>query len=198
MTDLHTPAIDPGAAARAAQRFNAAAAPDVWFARIETPVGALIAAQTPTGLARLAYEDWNGGLDAILDDLSARLSPRILESRPHLDSLARELEQYFAGSRTAFDLPIDWTLVPPFGRRVLEATIRIPYAAVAAYGEVAARAGSTGGARAAGSALGANPIVIVIPCHRVVRSGGALGGYTGGVERKRALMAIEAPRATTA
>ena len=192
MKSLTPPAIDSAQVDAAAIRFAAAARADVRYARLDTPVGVVIAARTSAGLARLAYEDFSGGLDAILRDLAARLSPRILEGQAHLDPVARELDEYFSGSRERFDLPIDWALVAPFGRRILEATREIPYGNVAAYGEIAAAAGSPGGARAAGNALGANPIPIVIPCHRVVRSSGALGGYTGGIERKQALMQVEA------
>src|SRR5271169_202390 len=105
--------------------------------------------------------------------------------------MRRELEQYFSGARHAFELALDWTLIGPFGRRVLRATSAIPYGGVLSYAEVAAEAGSPRGSRAAGNALGSNPIPIVIPCHRVLRSGGALGGYGGGLERKRWLLELE-------
>ncbi|HVP03644.1 MAG TPA: methylated-DNA--[protein]-cysteine S-methyltransferase [Solirubrobacteraceae bacterium] len=185
------PPRDAQAAAAAAARFAAAAPADVRYAELETPVGVVVAVITRKGLARLDYEDWFGGLDAVLEDVAARLSPRILRGGAALDPVARELDEYFAGRRRTFDLPIDWTLVPAFGRRVLRATARIPYGEVATYGEVAARAGSPHGARAAGNALGANPVPIVVPCHRVVRAGGGLGGYTGGIERKQRLLAVE-------
>lgn len=191
MTTLTRPAPDPEAVARAAVRFAAHAPADVRYARLDTPVGGVVAATTARGLVRLDYEDRFGGLDAVLGDIASGLSPRVLQGGPALDRVARELDEYFAGRRRAFDLAIDWALVPPFGRRVLRATARIPYGELATYGEVAARAGSPGAARAAGSALGRNPIPIVVPCHRVVRAGGALGGYTGGLERKRILLAVE-------
>ena len=105
--------------------------------------------------------------------------------------MRRELEEYFDGRRRQFELPLDWTLVGPFGRRVLGVTSEIPYGGVLSYAEVAAEAGSPRGSRAAGNALGANPIPIVVPCHRVLRSGGALGGYGGGLERKRFLLELE-------
>ncbi len=108
-----------------------------------------------------------------------------------LDEARRELDEYFAARRRAFDLAVDWRLVSPFARRVLRATAQIPYGAVSDYGTISARAGSPRGARATGNALGANPIPIVVPCHRVLRHGGALGGYTGGTGRKRALLALE-------
>jgi methylated-DNA-[protein]-cysteine S-methyltransferase len=188
---LTPPPLDSDAAAAAAARFAATAGADVSYAVIDSPVGRLVAAGTPRGLARLAYVDDSGGLDAVLDTLAARLSPRILEAPARLDPVARELDEYFAGRRTAFDLPVDWALVAPFGRRVLRATAAIPFGATASYAEVAASAGSPRGSRAAGNALGANPVPIVVPCHRVLRSGGALGGYTGGLHRKEALLRIE-------
>jgi methylated-DNA-[protein]-cysteine S-methyltransferase len=188
---LAPPPLDSDAAAAAAARFAATAGADVSYAVLDSPVGRLVAAGTPHGLARLAYVDDSGGLDAVLDALAARLSPRILEARARLDPVARELDEYFAGRRTAFDLPVDWALVAPFGRRVLRATAAIPFGATASYAEVAARAGSPRGSRAAGNALGANPVPIVVPCHRVVRTGGGLGGYTGGLHRKEALLRIE-------
>ena len=190
-----TPKLSPPSstgAAEAAARFAAIAPADVHYAEIETPVGVLVAARTPRGLARLAYEDFNGGLDLVLEQIAERLSPRILESPARLDDLRRELDEYFEGSRTRFDLPIDWSLVRgDFGRRVLQATSRIPFGEVSTYRDVATRAGSAAAVRAAGNALGANPIPIVVPCHRVLRTGGGLGGYTGGLHRKETLLGIE-------
>ena len=188
---LLTPPEDSGAALRAAARFAASAHADVRIGELDTPAGRVLAAMTDRGLVRLAYLDTHRAADAVVDDLATRLSPRILERPAAFGELSRELEQYFTGSRRSFDLAIDWSLVPGFGRRVLRATARIPYGSVATYGEVATLAGSPGGARAAGNALGANPIPIVLPCHRVVRAGGALGGYTGGVERKELLLGVE-------
>jgi methylated-DNA-[protein]-cysteine S-methyltransferase len=105
--------------------------------------------------------------------------------------VARELEEYFAGSRHAFDTHLDWTLIGPFGRRVLGVTAAIPYGSVLSYQQVAGEAGSPRGSRAAGNALGSNPIPIVIPCHRVLRTSGNLGGYGGGIDRKRWLLELE-------
>ena len=188
---LPTPRVDPADAAAAAARFGAHAPADVRYAVLDTPAGRVVAAATARGLVRLAYEDWNDGVDRIVESLAASLSPRILEQPAALDLVARELDEYFAGRRTTFDLDLDWSLCTPFARRVLGATRRIPYGQVATYGQVAERAGSPGGSRAAGNALGSNPMPIVVPCHRVVRTGGALGGYTGGVERKELLLALE-------
>jgi methylated-DNA-[protein]-cysteine S-methyltransferase len=121
-----------------------------------------------------------------------------VEARAALDPVRRELEEYFAGRRQEFGVTVDWSLIGRFGRRVLRVTSEIPYGGVLSYAEVAAEAGSPRGSRAAGNALGANPIPIVIPCHRVLRTGGALGGYGGGLDRKRWLLDLEgapAPRA---
>jgi methylated-DNA-[protein]-cysteine S-methyltransferase len=191
MTDLPRPPIDAAAAAAAAERFSATAEPDVAYAVVESPVGALVVAATPTGLVQIAYEDFRGGLDVVLDGLATRVSPRILEAPGRLDAVRRELDEYFAGRRTRFDLPIDWALYTDFGRRVLQATAAIPFGETATYGQVAARAGNARASRAAGRALGANAIPIVVPCHRVVGTGGRLTGYTGGIQRKEALLRLE-------
>ena len=188
---LAPPAFDPADAAAAAARFAAAAPADVSYALVDSPVGTLVAAATPRGLATLSYEDHHGGVDAVLDALAQRLSPRILEAPAKLDPVRRELDEYFAGARTAFDLPLDWALAGDFARRILQATAAIPFGEVRTYGEVAARAGNPKAARAAGRALGSNPIPIVVPCHRVVGAGGRLVGYTGGLHRKEALLRVE-------
>jgi methylated-DNA-[protein]-cysteine S-methyltransferase len=181
---------DPArAAGRFADRAAAEGLADVAYATVDSPLGALLAAATPRGLVRLAYAD--NGFDAVLSRLAARISPRVLEAPERLDEVRRELEDYFAGRRRRFELPIDWALVGPFGRRVLEATSGIAYGEVSTYKEVAGRTGNPRASRATGNALGANPIPIVVPCHRVLRTGGGLGGYTGGLDIKRALLAIE-------
>jgi methylated-DNA-[protein]-cysteine S-methyltransferase len=193
MTDrLAPPAFDPGDAAAAAARFAATAPADVSYARVDSPVGTLVAARTERGLACLSYEDHDGGLDAVLDRLAAKLSPRILEAPARLDDVRRELDEYFEHRRTAFDVPLDWALVSPFGRKVLAATAEIPFGEVSTYAKVAAEAGSPKATRAAGNALGANPMPIVVPCHRVLHTGGkGIGNYTGGVHRKEALLRLE-------
>ena len=127
----------------------------------------------------------------MLDDLAHRLSPRVLEAPTRLDDVRRQLDEYFAGRRRHFDLTLDWSLTTGFRRRVLRTTARIPYGEVSTYGRVAARAGNGRAARAAGSALGSNPIPIVVPCHRVVRTGGNLGGYGGGLDVKEWLLRLE-------
>jgi methylated-DNA-[protein]-cysteine S-methyltransferase len=188
---LLPPTIDPGDAARAAARFAATAEPDVAYALVDSPVGTLVAAATPRGLVRLAYEDFTGGVDAVLESLAGRLSPRILEVPARLDPVRRELDEYFAHHRERFDVPIDWALYSDFGRRVLQATAAIPFGRTATYGEVAAQAGNAKASRAAGRALGANPIPIIVPCHRVIGTSGRLTGYTGGLHRKEALLRLE-------
>jgi methylated-DNA-[protein]-cysteine S-methyltransferase len=186
-----TPPSTAGAA-EAAARFAATAPADVHYAVVDTPVGKVVAARTERGLARLAYEDFNGGLDAVLDQLAERLSPRILEGPAKLDDVRRELDEYFEHKRTAFDLPLDFSYVKgPFGRRILQACARIPFGETSSYRAMATQAGNAAAVRAAGNALGHNPIPIVVPCHRVLRTGGALGGYTGGLERKEALLQLE-------
>jgi methylated-DNA-[protein]-cysteine S-methyltransferase len=169
---------------------------DVAYATTDSPLGPLLLAGTDRGLVRVAYLDFSDR-DAVLQSLADRVSPRMLESPRRLDEPRRELDDYFGGRRRAFDLPLDWRLMSDFTRRILTATAAIPYGSVSTYGAVAREAGSPRGSRAAGNALGSNPIPIVIPCHRVLHAGGGIGGYTGGLERKRALLAIEAGTALT-
>jgi methylated-DNA-[protein]-cysteine S-methyltransferase len=180
-------------AAVAAQRLSARIAQeglaDIAYTPVDSPFGRLLAAATKRGLVRLAFPEEK--VDSVLERLARRISPRIVESPAPLESVQRELEEYFSGARRSFELPLDWSLIGPFGRRVLRATAEIPYGGMLSYGEVAADAGSPRGSRAAGNALGSNPIPIVIPCHRVVRTGGAIGGYGGGLDRKRWLLELE-------
>lgn len=169
---------------------------DVAYTTHETPVGRLLLAATDAGLVRLAYVDGVTHVegqdeDAVLADLALRVSPRILAAPRRLDEPRRELDEYFAGARRRFEIRLDWSLTRGFGRRVLEATARVPFGAVTTYRGVAGEAGSPKASRAAGNALGANPIPIIVPCHRVLHAGGGLGGYTGGLERKRTLLTIE-------
>lgn len=179
--------------ARLLERAAAEGLLDLAYAEIDSPLGALTVAATPAGIVRLAFED--EGRDAVLADLSERLSPRLLESPARLDGARRQLERYFEGGRRAFDLPVDWGLSGGFGRRVLSAAARIPYGRTGTYRSVAEGAGSPRAVRAAASALAGNPIPIIVPCHRVLRSDGALGGYRGGPARKRALLRHETEHA---
>jgi methylated-DNA-[protein]-cysteine S-methyltransferase len=182
-----------GEAGAAARRVSERAAEegfaDISYAPVDSPFGTLHAATTKRGLVRVAFPEES--VESVLERLAQRLSPRIVEAPASLDPVKRELDEYFAGRRRAFDIPLDWSLIGPFGARVLHVTSEIPYGGVLSYTEVATEAGSPRGSRAAGNALGANPIPIVIPCHRVLRAGGALGGYGGGLDRKRYLLELE-------
>ncbi len=169
---------------------DAAGLLDVAYATTDSPLGKLLLATTEAGLIRLAYIDGEDE-DGVLQQLSAKVSPRVLAAPRKLDEPRRELDEYFSGGRRQFEVPLDWRLVRGFGRRVLEATYRIPFGSVSTYKQVAIEAGSPRASRAAGNALGANPIPIIVPCHRILHSTGGLGGYTGGLQRKRTLLAIE-------
>lgn len=162
---------------------------DVAYATVDSPLGRLLAASTRKGLIRLSYE--NESLDAALEHLATTVSPRLIEAPAELDDVRRELDEYFEGRRRSFDLRIDWSFAAGFVQKVLKATAKIPFGSVRSYAQIAAKAGSPRGSRAAGNALGSNPVPIVVPCHRVLRSGGALGGYTGGLHRKEFLLHLE-------
>jgi methylated-DNA-[protein]-cysteine S-methyltransferase len=161
---------------------------DVAYATLDSPVGKLLLATTPRGLVRIAYIDAFDE-DSVLESLASAISPRVIAAP--LDEPRRELDEYLAGARRRFDIALDWQLIRGFGRRVLEATARVPYGSVSTYKRVAAEAGNERASRAAGNALGSNPLPIVVPCHRILHSGGGLGGYTGGLERKQTLLALE-------
>ena len=193
MTPLSPPASDPSGLAAATARLQAAAADEaeIVYCELDSPIGALLAAATPKGLARLAYIDWNGGVDAVLELLAKRISPRIVHAPPRLEPVRRELGEYFDGDRDRFDLAVDLDAVAPFGRTILAACARIPFGGTATYTEMATEVGRPQASRAAGNALGANPIPIVVPCHRVLRAGGGLGGYTGGLAVKEHLLRLE-------
>ena len=162
---------------------------DVAYGFVDSPFGQLLIAVTKRGVVRVEYP--NGGVDGQLEGLAAEVSPRLLESPRLTEALRRELDEYFEGKRQTFTVPADLTFLRGFGRRVLEETAGIPFGGVATYREVATRAGSPRASRAAGNALAANPVPIVVPCHRVVHSGGGLGGYTGGLDRKITLLRLE-------
>ena len=177
-------------AARLALAADGAGLLDVAFTTLDTPVGPLLLVATDRGLVRVAYaaEDH----DAVLQSLADRISPRVLRAPARLDPAVRQLEEYFAGRRHAFDVPIDLRLARGFRRAVLERLIQVPYAGTVSYAELAARAGSPRAVRAVGTACALNPVPLVVPCHRVVRSDGAPGGYRGGPDVKRRLLALEA------
>ena len=184
------PGLPEAALERFAQRAESDGLLDVAYTTLETPVGDLLVAATRRGVVRISYLDWFDR-DATLATLAERVSPRVIESPARLDGLRRELDEYFEGRRREFEVPLDRALLGPFARKVLGRTAKIPYGQVSTYSEVAAAAGSPRASRAAGNALARNPIPIVIPCHRVLRSGGGMGGYAGGLDRKARLLALE-------
>ena len=163
---------------------------DVAYATLDSPLGTLLLAATPQGLIRVAYVDYTEQ-DAVLEQLAATVSPRVLAAPRKLDEPRHELDEYFAGRRRDFEIQLDWRLTRGFARRVLEATAKIPYGATATYKQMAAAAGNERASRAAGNALGSNPIPIIVPCHRILHSDGGLGGYTGGLDKKRLLLGVE-------
>jgi methylated-DNA-[protein]-cysteine S-methyltransferase len=165
---------------------------DVAYAPFDSPIGRLTVFATRRGLAMLAYPE--EGVDAAMSRVAAGISPRILAAPHRTDPVRRELDAYFAGHLHRFSTPVDWRLVEGFTARVLHATAEIPYGSVSTYRQVAEEAGSPRAYRAAGNALHVNPIPIVVPCHRVLPSGGSLGGYGGGVERKEFLLRLEGAR----
>jgi methylated-DNA-[protein]-cysteine S-methyltransferase len=162
---------------------------DVAYRHLDSPVGDLLLAATDKGLVRVAYA--NEDHDGVLDQLGERISPRILRAPARLDNAAREFNDYFAGTRTAFDLPLDLRLTSGFRRQVLEGLRSIAYGHTASYSVVAQRVGNPRAVRAVGTACATNPLPVVIPCHRVLRSDGTLGNYLGGTDAKRTLLRIE-------
>ena len=168
---------------------------DIAYTEVDSPFGRLLIARTDRGVVRLALPIDRGRqrpLDEVLDDLATYVSPRILESPKRLDEERRELQEYFEGRRDHFEVPVDWALTPSgFRNRALHAVARIPYGKVKTYAEIAKAAGNPRAFRAAGTACGHNPIPLIVPCHRVVQSGGGLGNYGGGQEMKRALLDLE-------
>ncbi|HEY1618643.1 MAG TPA: methylated-DNA--[protein]-cysteine S-methyltransferase [Streptosporangiaceae bacterium] len=163
---------------------------DVAYRTLDTPVGSLLLAATGKGLVRVAFAAEDHG--AVLAALAAQVSPRVLNAPRRLDATARELEEYFAGQRHAFDLPLDFSLAKGFRLKVLSQLPGIGYGSTASYGAVAALAGSPRAVRAVGTACATNPLPVVVPCHRVVRADGTPGGYLGGPDAKRLLLGLEA------
>jgi methylated-DNA-[protein]-cysteine S-methyltransferase len=185
-----------GAAARLGDVATQSRLLDVAFATTDSPIGPLLVATTPRGVARVAFD--GEPRDAVLEELARRLSPRLLESASATDELRRELDEYFDHRRRSFDVRVDFSLVRGFARPTLLAAARVPYGAVTTYRDLAVEVGSPRAARAIGNALGSNPIPVIVPCHRVLRSGGALGGYGGGLERKTMLLRLEGALGRTA
>ena len=162
---------------------------DIGYDVVDSPLGPLLLAGTEIGLVRIAYavEDH----DRVLSDLADRVSPRLLRAPDRVAAAARQLDEYFAGRRQGFDLPLDLRLSAGFRRSVLDQLRRIEFGATRSYAEIAAAAGSPRAVRAVGSACATNPIPVVVPCHRVVRTDGSPGGYVGGLDAKRSLLALE-------
>jgi methylated-DNA-[protein]-cysteine S-methyltransferase len=162
---------------------------DVAYRTVDSPVGTLLLAATEQGLVRVAYEIENH--DQVLHVLSERVSPRILRAPHRLDQVARQLAEYFAGERRDFVLPLDFRLAHGFRREVLARLLMIGYGSTESYSKVAAATGHPRAVRAVGTACATNPMPVIVPCHRVLRSDGTLGGYIGGLQTKAALLSLE-------
>lgn len=193
MTELFD-AMPADVPARLRERLVAAAARegilDIAYRTADTPVGTLLLAATPAGLLRVVYQI--AGHDAALADLAERVSPRILHAPARLDTVTRQLDEYFAGKRRSFEVPLDLRLAAGFRRAVLAHLAEIGYGRTESYAQVAAAAGSPRAVRAVGTACATNPVPVVLPCHRVVRSDGSSGGYVGGAAAKETLLRLEA------
>ncbi len=175
---------------RLAAQASATGLLDVAYRTLDTPIGSLLLAATPEGLVRVGLP--NEDQARVLGELAARISPRILHAPARLDRAAREIDEYFSRSRHSFDISLDLRLAHGFRRSVLHHMLEIGYGATASYAALAAASGSPKAVRAVGSACATNPLPLVIPCHRVLRSDGTLGGYAGGLEVKQLLLALEA------
>jgi methylated-DNA-[protein]-cysteine S-methyltransferase len=186
-------AADDAAAALAQEvvaRADEAGLVEVAYAPLDTPLGTMLVAGTDRGLVRVVLP--REEFDDVLADLAQRLSPRVVELPRRVDEARRELDEYFAGNRHRFELPLDLSLIKgKFASKLLAGMTDVPFGEAITYSEAAARAGSPRAHRAAGNALGSNPIPVVIPCHRVIRSGGEIGNYGGGPEMKRYLLRHE-------
>jgi methylated-DNA-[protein]-cysteine S-methyltransferase len=162
---------------------------DIAYREVDSPVGSLLLAATGQGLVRVAYETQDH--DQVLAALAAAVSPRILRAPARLDPVARQLEEYFGGQRRRFDVPLDFRLAHGFRRSVLAHLPDIGYGHTESYAQVAAAAGRPRAVRAAGTACALNPLPVVVPCHRVIRSDGSLGQYAGGAAAKEILLHLE-------
>lgn len=163
----------------------------VSYRSVDSPLGPLLLAATPTGVVRVAFDCEDH--DRVLSVLAERISPRVVPDRRPLDDATRQLDGFFAGSRRSFDTPVDLRLASGFRLSVLGHLRSIPYGTTESYSKVAAAVGSPAAVRAVGSACANNPVPLIIPCHRVVRSDGTIGQFGGGTEAKRLLLALEAP-----
>ena len=193
LADDTADAADAETTARLHRRLEADASAeglvDVAYRTLDTPVGSLLLAATDAGLVRVAYDVEDH--DVVLTLLAKTVSPRVLRAPGRLDAVATEIDEYFAGRRRRFDLPLDLRLVPGFRRTVLDHLQTIDYGSTASYTSIAAAAGSPKAVRAVGTACARNPVPIVVPCHRVLRSDGTIGQYLGGTSVKKQLLAME-------
>lgn len=162
---------------------------DLAYRVVDSPVGSLLVAASTAGVVRVAFEVEDH--DRVLDELAGTVSPRVLHAPARTDEVARQLERYFAGELHEFDVAVDLRLVRGFRRRVVEHLAEIPYGRTASYGAVAVEVGNAGASRAVGSACSHNPVPVLVPCHRVVRSDGSIGHYLGGTDAKVTLLALE-------
>lgn len=189
LLNIDTTSVD-GLRTRLASEAGGAGILDIAYRTVDGPLGLLLLAATEHGLVRVAYEV--EGHDEVLDQLSTRISPRVLHAPTRLDAAAQQMDEYLGGRRTSFDLPLDLQLASGFRRTVLTHLPDITYGSTASYSAMAEAAGSPKAVRAVGTACATNPLPVVVPCHRVVRSDGTLGQYVGGVEAKRTLLSLEA------
>jgi methylated-DNA-[protein]-cysteine S-methyltransferase len=164
---------------------------DVGFDVVESPIGPLFLAASGRGLAAISFES---DPDDHLDRLARIAGPRVLRSPRSVDLARRELDEYFEGERRAFDLSLDLRGLPPFTLSVLKELARVPYGKTTTYGALASKVGHPRAARAVGTVMNRNRIPIVLPCHRVVGSTGALTGYAGGLDLKTKLLELEGAR----
>lgn len=193
-TDLPRPPVDRATEERLRARLAEAAERegvlDIAYRAVPTPVGELLLAATAEGLVRVAYTEH----DQVLDELARAISPRVLRCGPRLDEPLRQLDEYFSKRRTEFDLALDFRLSRGFRREVLAQLLGIDYGHTLSYAQIAAAAGSPRAVRAVGTACATNPLPVVVPCHRVVRSDGSAGGYAGGPKAKQLLLNLERGR----
>lgn len=191
-TALRGSSTDPTAdLAAALARADAEGLVDVAYAQTDSPIGPLLVAATPAGLVRLAFQ--REARDDVLEELAERISPRVIEAPARVDEIRRELDEYFDGRRDHFDLPLDWRLSSGFRRTVLETLYAdVAFGHTVSYLELATMVGNPKASRAVGTAMATNPIPVVVPCHRVLRTGGQLGGYGGGLPAKVRLLELEA------
>jgi methylated-DNA-[protein]-cysteine S-methyltransferase len=185
--------VEPGALERLRARLGEEAGSsgelDVAYRLLDSPLGPLLVASTERGVVRLGYAC--EGFDGVLQGLADAVGPRVLQSPSRLDEAARQLEEYFEGRRRTFGLPLDRRLSTGFRGEVQRYLPSIAYGSTVSYGRIAAALGRPRAVRAVGTACAANPLPVIVPCHRVLRADGSLGGYVGGTEAKRSLLALE-------